>query len=77
MTNNYDEPLDYISTVFAAEDAEGNLLFVGSEGLYRTVLGAHSTVTFVSSLTSDVEKYLEENGITLTQAEAFAYAEDK
>lgn len=77
VTNNTDEALPYISVVYAAEDAEGNIVYVGSEGLYRYLLGAHSTLTFVSSLTTEMEKYLEENGLTLVSAEAFAFAENK
>ncbi len=77
VTNNHDEPLAYITIVYAVEDADGNIYAVDTSTLASKILGAHSTITFVEPLSNDVKTYTQEHGITLTQVEAYAFAENK
>ena len=75
VTNDSDQPLPGLEVVFALEDAEGNLLALSTEALYRHELGANSTINMVTSVDSRIADYLETNGIEPTTVEAYAWVE--
>ena len=77
VVNNSDEPLAGIEAVLVLEDAEGNLLCISTESLYRYELGPHSSITLVSSVDNKIRDYCAENGIEPTTVEAFAWVENK
>ena len=74
--NNTDQPLPGIEVVMVLEDAEGNLLFMSTESLYRYDLGPNSSITLVSSVDNKLREYLTENGIEPATVEAFAWVEN-
>ena len=71
-----DQPLPGIEVVMVLEDAEGNLLFMSTESLYRYELGPNSSITLVSSVDNKLREYLTENGIEPATVEAFAWVEN-
>lgn len=77
VINDTDAPVPGINIVFALEDAEGNLLQLSTEMLYRHELGANSSITMVTSVDSKVAEFCEANGIEPTTVEAFAWVENK
>ncbi len=76
VINNSDKPLAGIEAVLVLEDAEGNLLGIYTESLYRYELGPHSSLTLVSSVDNNIRDYCRENGIEPTTVEAFAWVEN-
>ena len=77
VVNNSDEPLAGIEAVLVLEDAEGELLYISTESLYRYELGPHSSLTLVSSVDNKIRDYCNENGIEPTTVEAYAWVENK
>lgn len=77
VVNNSDEPLAGIEAVLVLEDAEGELLYISTESLYRYELGPHSSLTLVSSVDNKIRDYCKENGIEPTTVEAYAWVENK
>ena len=77
ITNTYDKPIAHITLVFAVEDANGTIYYIGSESLGMNRLGANSSFIFLNSMSKDILTYVKEKGITLTQVEALAFAEDR
>ena len=77
VINDTDAPVPGINIVFALEDAEGNLLQLSTEMLYRHELGANSSITMVTSVDSKVAEFCEANGIEPTTVEALAWVEEK
>ena len=77
IINDTDQPLPGLSVIFALMDADGNLLQVTTEGLYRHELGPNSVITMVSSIDSKVSDFCEANGIEPAIVEAYAWAENK
>ena len=65
------------AVIFDLKDAEGNLLDMETESLYRYELGPHSSLTLVSAVDSKVRDYLVENGIEPAAVEAFAWVENE
>lgn len=76
VINDSEESLPDINVVLVLEDAEGNLLALDTEGLYRHELGANSTFTFWGSVDSRVSEYCAANGIEPASVEAFAWVEN-
>ncbi|MBR5960098.1 MAG: hypothetical protein IKZ98_03825 [Clostridia bacterium] len=77
VVNNSDEPLAGIEAVLVLEDADGNLLCISTESLYRYELGPNSSITLVSSVDNKIRDYCAQNGIEPTTVEAFAWVENK
>ena len=76
VVNSSDAPLPGIEMAAVLEDAEGNLLFMTTESLYRYELGPNSTITLVSSVDNKVTEYLAANGIEPSAVEAIAWVEN-
>ena len=76
VTNEADVPLGGIQAILVLVDADGNLLDVDTEDLYRNELGAHSSITLVSSVDDRVKKYYEANGLEPVAVEAYAWVEN-
>ena len=76
VVNNSDEPLAGIEAVLVLEDADGNLLFIATESLYRYELGPHSSLTLVSSVDNKLRDLCAEKGIEPTTVEAYAWVEN-
>ena len=74
LTNPYDEP-HRISLVFAVEDAEGNIYYLGQDSKGTDRLGGHSTLYTTQALPKSILTYVKENNITLTRVEVSAFAE--
>lgn len=70
ITNNSDDPTDDIYTVFAAHDADGNLLFVGLSSCYGISLLPGSSGIMHFEADDDLVDYLNNNGLSVTSAEA-------
>ena len=77
ITNTYDKPLAHITMIYAVEDADGNVYYLGQYSLGQNALGPNSSFIFHVAMSKDIITYVQEKGITLTQVEAFAFAEDK
>ena len=77
VTNETDQPLARIEAVLVLEDAEGGLLALNTESLYYNELGAGSTITLVSPVSSKVMEYCQANGIEPAAVEAFAWVENR
>lgn len=75
VTNATEEPMAGINSAIAVRDADGKLMDVVSASLDQNELAPDSTITFVGYLNSVTVEYCEANGLTLSQAEAFAWAE--
>lgn len=76
VTNNTEAPLAGITVLYVLEDAEGNLLDLSTESLYRHLLGAGSEITMVTSMSSKVQEYLQSKEIGVASVEVFAYADN-
>lgn len=76
VANSSDAPLPGIEAAVVLEDAEGNLLYMATESLYRYELGPNSTITLVSSVDNRVRDYLAANGIEPVAVEAIAWVEN-
>ena len=76
VTNEADTPMGGIQAILVLVDADGNLLDVDTEDLYRNELGAHSSITLVSSVDDRVKKYYEANGLEPVAVEAYAWVEN-
>ena len=77
VVNDSDEFLPGIEAVLVLEDADGNLLSISTESLYRYELGPHSSITLVAYVDNKIRDYCAENGIEPTTVEAFAWVENK
>ena len=77
VANQGDTPLSGINVVYALYDANGNLLDVEHEELYRHELGANSTLTLVTTIDSNFTDYMAANGIEGAKVEAYAWVENK
>lgn len=77
VINDTDAPLPYIEAVFVLEDADGNLLQLSTEALYRHELGVNSSITLVTSVDSKVQDFCKANGIEPVAVEAFAWVENR
>ena len=76
VINDSDQPVPGIEVILVLEDAEGNLLYAGTESLYRYELGPNSTINLVTSVDNKVRDYCTENGIEPAAVEAFAWVEN-
>lgn len=76
VVNDSEEPIPGIYVIYALEDADGNLIDLQREQLYRHELGANSTITMVASVDSKANEYCVANGITPSVVEAYAYVEE-
>ncbi len=76
VINDADAPLPHLNVVFVLEDADGNLLQLSTDSLYRHELGANSTITMVTTVDSKIAEYCEANGVEPTTVEAFAWVEN-
>ena len=76
VINDSDNPLPNIKVVYVLEDADGNLLQLSTEALYRHELGANSTITMVTSVDSKVLEFCTANGIEPTTVEAYGWVEN-
>lgn len=76
VVNDSEESIPGIYVIYALEDAEGNLLDLQRESLYRHELGANSTIILVTSIDSKVNDYCKANGIEPAVVEAYAYVEE-
>ena len=76
VINDSEEPLPNIEVVFVLEDADGNLLDLNTESLFRHELGANSTITLVTSVDSKVMEFCAANGIEPTTVEAYGWVEN-
>ena len=76
VTNEADTPMGGIQAILVLVDADGNLLDVDTEDLYRNELGAHSSITLVSSVDDRGKKYYEANGLEPVAVEAYAWVEN-
>ena len=76
VTNEGDAPLAGIQIVMVLADANGNLLDIETQDLYRNELGAGSSITLVSSVDSKAKAFYEANGFEPAVVEAYAWAEN-
>ena len=76
LVNDTDQPLAGFTVVFILEDADGKLLQLSTETLYRHELGANSTLTMVSSISSYVQEYCDAHEIVPSVLEAYAFVEN-
>jgi hypothetical protein len=76
VINDSDNPLPNIKVVYVLEDADGNLLDLCTESLFRHELGANSTITLVTSVDSKVLEFCAANGIEPTTVEAYGWVEN-
>ena len=77
VVNDTDAPLASINAVFVLEDAEGNLLALEDEALYRHELGTNSTLILWTSIDSRASEYFAANGIEPAAVEAYAWVESR
>lgn len=77
ITNTYDKPLAHVTMIYAVEDADGNIYYLGQYSLGQNELGANSSFIFHMAMTKELVSYVQENGITLTQVESYAFAEER
>lgn len=76
VTNSTDEVVYDLYVVLALLDADGNILYVESEGLYGSVgLNPGSSITVRAYISSDFMEYFEKNNLTPTSVDAIAYVE--
>ena len=76
VINESENPVAGIQTVLVLVDADGNLLEIDTQDLYRNELGANSSITLVSSVEDRTKKFYEEKGLTPTAVEAYAWVEN-
>ena len=77
VINDSEDPLPSIEVVYVLEDADGNLLDLSTESLFRHELGANSTITLVTSVDSKVLEFCAANGIEPTTVEAYGWVENR
>ena len=77
VVNDTGALLPGLNVIFILEDAEGNLLDVRSEMIYRHELGVDSSITMYTSVDSKVADYLSANGIEPAAVEAYAWVSVK
>ena len=75
VTNDTGAPLSGLEVIFVLEDAEGNLLQLSSDMIYRHELADGSTITMVYDVDSRVADYCKANGIEPVNVEACAWQE--
>ena len=74
FTNDTDETVYGINVVIALLDAEGNILYVTTDGLYSSIgLAPGSSVTFCEYIDSDFVEYFEKNGLQPATVDSIAY----
>ena len=74
ITNNTDEIVFGIETVFALLDDEGNILYIGSDDLYETRgLLPGSSIVIKEEISSAFMEYFNLNGINPSSVDAIAY----
>ena len=76
VTNETEAPVAGIQAVLVLVDADGNLLDIETQDLYRNELGANSSITLVSSVEDRTKKFYEAQGLTPTTVEAYAWVEN-
>lgn len=76
VTNETDASLAGIQAVLVLMDADGNLLDIDTQDLYRNELGAGSSITLVSSVDDRVRTWYNANGFEPAAVEAYAWAEN-
>ncbi len=76
VTNEKDTPLAGIQMVLVLIDADGNLLDIDTQDLYRNELGSQSSITMVSSVDDRTKKFYEANGLEPVAVEAYAWVEN-
>ena len=76
VTNEGDTPMAGIQMVLVLVDADGNLLDLDTQDLYRNELGAGSSITLVSTVDDRVKKFYEANGFEPVAVEAYAWVEN-
>lgn len=76
VTNEAEAPVAGIQMVLVLVDADGNLLDIDTQDLYRNELGAGSSITMVSSVEDRTKKFYEAQGLTPTAVEAYAWVEN-
>ena len=77
IQNNTDQGYYLTTGTLILKDANGTIYYIGSESMGMNSLGANNTFIFLHAMTKDILTYVEEKGITLTQVEALAFAEDR
>ena len=77
VQNNTDQGYYLTTGTLLLKDANGTIYYIGSESLGMNSLGPNSTFIFLNAMTKDILTYVKEKGITLTQVEALAFAEDR
>ena len=75
VTNDTNQPLPSITVVATLLDEEGNILYMGSDGLYSSqVLMPESKMQFRMQVNSSWVEYFEQKGIKVASVDAIAYA---
>ena len=75
VVNDTGDVLKGLNVIFVLEDAEGNLLDLTSESIYRHELGVDSSITMISSVNSRVMDFCQKNGIEPSVVEALAWVD--
>lgn len=75
VINESENPVAGIQTVLVLVDADGNLLDIDTQDLYRNELGANSSITLVSTVDDRTKKFYEAKGFTPATVEAYAWVE--
>ena len=75
VVNDTDEMLAGLRVVYALTDAEGTLIDLRDEELYRHELGANSTIVMVTSMDGKTQEYCAAKGIEPANVEAYAWIE--
>lgn len=75
FTNEGNELIYGINVVMALLDTEGNLLYVTEKTLYDYAVAPGSTVYVREEIPSGFQKYFQENNMTPSSVDAFAYVE--
>ena len=75
ITNSGEAPLSRASAVVAVRSADGQLLDIGTAGLYQNELATGSTITLVDTLDSRTVDYCKENSLEMGEVEAYAWVE--
>ena len=76
VINEADVPVAGIQAVLVLIDADGDLLDIDTQDLYRNALGGNSSITLVSTVDDRVKKYYEANGFEPVAVEAYAWVEN-
>lgn len=75
VVNDTGAPLKRFSVICVLKDAEGNLLDIRSEEIFRHELGVNSTLTMYSSIERRVTDYFAANGIEPAAVEALGWTD--